>query len=154
MAGYLPLLAFLPGELRAFGGWSAGVAAVRDAVPALPKQPDGRWLVVADSYPLAGNLELRLGDAVRVELLDHPKHVECARALELRLWGLDEAALASRAGETALVALDRDQSRSGAWSGWLARARSRFADWREIAEVADGRPGRGPRLWLYRGVVR
>ena len=200
MPGYLPLLAVLPGELRAFvaarpstlrkvavaavpgvalvatallhlelatgilgtrererafGGWSAGVAAVRDALPALPKQPDGRWLVVVDSYPLAGNLELWLGDAIRVEVLDHPKHAEYGRALQLRLWGLDEASLAARAAETALVALDRNQSRSHAWPAWLAHAGSRFADWREIAEVeADGRRGRGPRFWLYRGVVR
>ena len=200
MPGYLPLLAVLPGELRAFvaarpstlrkvavaavpgvaliatallhlelatgalgtrererafGGWSQGVAAVREALPTLPKQPDGRWLVVADSYPLAGNLELRLGDAVRVEVLDHPKHVEYGRALQLRLWALDEAALAQRAGETALVALDRDQSRSRAWAPWLAHAESRFADWREIARVeADGRRGHAPRFWLYRGVVR
>jgi 4-amino-4-deoxy-L-arabinose transferase-like glycosyltransferase len=140
---------------RTFGGWSAGVAAVRDALVALPKQPDGRWLVVADSYPLAGNLELRLGDAVRVEVLDHPKHAEYGRALQLRLWGLDESALAARAGETALVALDRDQSRSRAWPAWLARAESRFADWHEVAVVdADGRRGPGPRFWLYRGVVR
>jgi 4-amino-4-deoxy-L-arabinose transferase-like glycosyltransferase len=200
MAGYLPLLAFLPAALRAFadgsaprlrriavalvpavalvttallhvetatgvlgtrelqrafGGWAAGVAAVRNALPALPARPDGTRLVVSDAYALAGNLEMRLGGAVRVYVLDHPKQIAHGRALQFRLWAIDEAGLARHAGATALIALDRDQSRSKAWDAWRAHARSRFEDWTWLSEVvADGKRKFGPRFFLYRGVVR
>ncbi|HVH20756.1 MAG TPA: glycosyltransferase family 39 protein [Myxococcota bacterium] len=199
MAGYLPLLAFLPAALRAFahgnaprvrrvaialvpgvaltataffhletatgvlgtrelqrafGGWSTGVAAVRDALPGLPPQADGTRLVVSDAYALAGNLEMRLGDAIRVYVLDHPKQVAHGRALQFRLWGLDEAGLARHAGATALIALDRDQSRSAAWDAWRAHAAARFDAWTPLAEVvAEGRRELGPRFFLYRGQV-
>jgi len=141
---------------RAFGGWSTGVAAVREALPGLPAQADGARLVVSDAYPLAGNLEMRLGDAVQVYVLDHPKHAVYGRALQFHLWGIDEAGLVRHADATALVALDRDQSRSAAWEAWQAHAASRFDAWTPLAAVtAEGKRAEPrPRFFLFSGRVR
>lgn len=138
---------------RAFGGWSEAAAAVRAELPDIPALPDGPTLLVADDYLLAGNLEMRLGSRVRVYVLDHAKHAEHGRALQFRLWGIDEAGLRERAGASALVVLDRDQSRSSAWGAWRRHVASLFDALLPLAEArAEGRRPGAPRFYLFRGV--
>ncbi len=138
---------------RSFGGWSAAAAAARAALPEVPPQPGGRVLLVADDYLLAGNLEMRLQGLVDVYVLDHPKHGQHGRALQFRIWGIDEAGLRRRAGATALVAVDRDQSRSAAWGAWRRHVADLFDELVPLAEISaeSRRPG-APRFHLYRGV--
>lgn len=196
-AGYLPLLAALPGWLRAFvarrptrvrralaaavpgfalvctavlhlelatrafgarevgrvfGGFSAAAAAARDALARVPALPDGRVLLVADDYLLAGNLDLRLLGRVELYVLDHPKHADHGRALQLRIWGIDEAGLRGRrSGASALVVADRDQSRSAAWGAWRRHIAARFDTLQPIAEVAAESRRDGPRFYLFHG---
>lgn len=139
---------------RSFGGWSAAVAAVRAGLYDLPPQPDGRVLLVADDYLLAGNLELRLQGLVTLYVLDHPKHVQHGRALQFRIWGIDEAGLRRQhAGATALVVVDRDQSRSAAWPAWRRHVASLFDELVPLAAIrAESRRPEAPRFHLYRGV--
>jgi hypothetical protein len=46
--------------------------------------------------------------------------------LQVALWGLDEASLAARAGEDALVILDRNETKRRETPSWEERVRSHF----------------------------
>jgi len=86
-------------------------------------------------------------------VLDHPKHVQHGRALQFRIWGIDEAGLRRRAGATALVVVDRDQSRSAAWGWWQRHVAALFDELVPLSEVrAESRRPEAPRFFFYRGV--
>jgi hypothetical protein len=139
---------------RAFGGWEAAARAVEEELKSIGDEgraAGGRSLLVADDYLLAGNLELRFPDALDLYVLDHPKHVQHGRALQLRLWQIDEAGLRQRAGESGLLVLDRDQVENGAWWSWLRHASSRFDTASMVATVGERRGRAGdPRFFLLR----
>ncbi len=140
---------------RSFSGWSTAAAASRDAIATLQETQAGPTLLVADSYPLGGNLEMRLGGQVTVYVLDHPKHQALGRAGQFALWGRDEAGLRARGGETAIVVFDRDQSKRQGWDAWLARAHELFEPLVPLSALEA--PGKHPgvaRFYLFRGVVR
>jgi hypothetical protein len=90
---------------------------------------------------------------VTLYVLDHPKHVQHGRALQFRIWGIDEAGLRQHAGATALVVVDRDQSRSAAWHAWRRHVASLFDELVPLAAIrAESRRPDAPRFHLHRGV--
>jgi hypothetical protein len=148
----ISLLGLAPLHLP-FAGWSTAVRGARAFVDEV-RQPDGRVLLVTDSYSVAGNIELRLHDVATVFVLDHPKHTADGRARQFALWHRDEAALRDRAGEPALVVLDRDQSKRYTWDPWLAHVRQWFDPLTPCARLeADGEHPGAPRFHLFLGVV-
>ncbi len=138
---------------RPFAGWADAVAATERHLDETPPGPDGKVLVVADDYLLAGNLEMRLGDRVEVFVLDHPKNVAHGRQKQYALWRLDEAGLrARRAGRDALLVFDRDQGRSRTWDEWRAHGDAMFARAVELEAVyAEGKRPERPRFFVVRG---
>jgi hypothetical protein len=108
---------------RPFLGWSElaqNVDAQREAVAG--RQP----VLVADSYIAAAQLAFHVGGTVDTYVLDHPVNARHGRALQFALWGLDEASLAARAGEDALVILDRNETKRRETPSWEERVRSHF----------------------------
>ena len=143
---------------RPFAGWSEAVEATETRLELIAPDDDGKVLVVADNYLLAGNLEMRLGDRVEIYLLDHPKNIAHGRQRQYEVWELDEAGLAAnRGGRDALLVLDRDQSRSSAWDEWIAYADARFESVDALDELTtDGKRPDEPRFFLRhaRGVLK
>lgn len=140
---------------RPFAGWKDAVAATARHLGEIPPGPDGRVLVVADDYLLAGNLEMRLGPEIEVFVLDHPKNIEHGRQSQFAIWRLDEAGLSERrAGRDALLVFDRDQSRNSAWDEWRAHGESLFAgtEWLESVYSNGGRRPEKPRFVLVKGL--
>lgn len=144
LAGYLPLLVFLPELLRSAKRWLAGATialavilclasggllalqtqtdALHRKLPALIfrsntnftgwqamaaragewlERLDGVELLVGDHYVTAAQLAFYTGRAVYTT--EPWKLANDGRAPQMRLWDLDEAGLAGRAGEDALV---------------------------------------------------
>src|SRR6185503_4588821 len=104
-----------------FAGWSGLADAARAELP------PGR-VVVADTYIACAELSFELGGAAEIYVLDHPVNHKHGRALQYRLWGLDEPALDSRAGEQVLLVLDEDSTARRDRAAWQAHVRARFED--------------------------
>jgi hypothetical protein len=116
-----------------FAGWSGLASAVRAELP--PSR-----LVVADDYVAGAELSFALGSAAEIYVLDHPVNRKHGRALQFRLWRMDEAALPARAGQEALLVIDRDSTRRGERSAWEARVRAWFEPLGELRVLeAEGR---------------
>lgn len=104
-----------------FAGWSALADAVRAELP--PAR-----VIVADNYIAGAELSFELGGATEIYVLDHPVNHKHGRALQYRLWGLDEPALASRAGQEVLLVVDEDSTRRRDRAAWETHVRARFED--------------------------
>jgi 4-amino-4-deoxy-L-arabinose transferase-like glycosyltransferase len=116
-----------------FAGWSAMADAVRAEL-----RPTR--VVVADTYIAGAELSFELGGAAEIYVLDHPVNHKHGRALQYRLWGLDEPALASRAGQEVLLVLDEDTTRRSDRTAWDAHVRALFSGLDGLhALEADGR---------------
>ena len=116
-----------------FAGWSALADAARSELP--PSR-----LVVADTYIAGAELSFELGGAAEIYVLDHPVNHKHGRALQYRLWELDEPALASRAGQEVLLVIDQDSTRRRDQAAWDAHVRARFDDLDGLRPLqADGR---------------
>lgn len=98
-------------------------------------------VLVADTYATASQLAFKCRGAVEVYALDHPMNARHGRALQYALWGLDEHALRTRAGEDALLVMDRSATSSQDTAAWEARVRTLFDDVRRMDAVIV--PGRG-----------
>jgi len=118
---------------HAFAGWSGLADAVRAKVP-----PTG--IVVSDDYIAGAELSFELRASVDAYVLDHPVNRKHGRALQYRLWGLDEPALAARSGQEALLVIDRDETRGRDREAWEAHVRAGFDRLDELQELeVDGR---------------
>lgn len=119
------------GRCKQFRGWSELADAVDGrlaAAPAAPPAaaPPGAAIVVADNYIAAAELQFRLGARADVFVLEHPLNVEHGRALQYRLWGRDERALAARAGEAAIVVVETSETPFGRRPAWREHVASLF----------------------------
>jgi hypothetical protein len=83
-------------------------------------------LLVADTYAAAAQLSFHGQARGDVYTLAHPMGARHGRALQYKLWGLDEQGLAAHAGRNALVVLDRDGTRRREASAWEQHVHSLF----------------------------
>lgn len=126
-------------------------------LPEIAPGDGGRWLVVADNYKLAAQLELGLHAQADVYVLDHHKNHAHGRAPQLAEWGIDEEGLRRRAGEEALVVLEASQIRTGEHDAWIAHAGSFFARFEPLGELEVPSPGKRKKkkvFWFYRGMAK
>lgn len=113
---------------KPFAGWrEAHAATVRHLEPGS--------VVVADNYKLAANLEFLSAGRLRPFVLDHEKNRLHGRAPQLRQWGIGEAALHQRRGESAVVILGIKELPSRRRAAWRARAARKFARFERLEEV-------------------
>ncbi|MGQ0552367.1 MAG: glycosyltransferase family 39 protein [Planctomycetota bacterium] len=127
--------------LRGFSGWAELTAAVRERLPELvPAGADpGPALIIADNYVAGSQLAFALGDRVDVYVLDHPLNRKHGRGLQFRLWGKDEAGLAQRAGESALLILEPTALKSADDHSSLGRALTRIESGKPCGELRVGK---------------
>jgi hypothetical protein len=95
-------------------------------------------ILVADTYIAAAQLDFHSRGSLEVHALDHPVNRRHGRALQFALWGLDEAGLARRAGEDALLVLDREETRRRDAAAWEERVRSLFEHVERVQHVDAG----------------
>ena len=140
------------GVLWEFEGWSEIAARVRSELATVESRPGQRKLVVADNYKLGANLEFGLHDEADVLILDHPVNHLHGRASAFGDWEIGEEELARRAGQEAVVVVQRDVVESGEGKAWLTHVRSRFEGLGSVEELRAGR-GRRKAFVIARGVV-
>jgi len=136
----------IPAIHRPFAAYGQVIAATRGRIesgsgPSVP-------LLIADGYKLGGNLALAFGRRTDVYVLRHRDDVRHGRDTQLDLWGLGEPGLRARAGEEALLVLEREGPK-----GWRAHARSFLTGRRRVGrlELSDGEDSRV--FLFYRGRV-
>jgi hypothetical protein len=84
-------------------------------------------VLVGDNFMLAAELDFELASVPRVFSLDHELNRRHGRALQLALWGLDEAGLRERAGgREALVVVEESALKIGDRPAWVRRLCTRF----------------------------
>ncbi len=91
--------------------------------------------VIADHFMLAAELAFEGRGVEPVYALDHPLNAKHGRALQLRLWGLDEAGLSSGWGHGWLV-VEETATGLAQRPAWLRRICDRFGVARLVAERA------------------
>lgn len=141
---------------RPFAGWEEMGRAAAEHLAVLPRAAGARPIAIGDNYIVAGNLQFELGAAglgADVYALRHPKNAEHGRQLQFDLWRRGEAGLAERAGEDALVVVERNAVRSRAWDAWqehLAGLFERLEPAGEL-EVPTGARGKSRQFLFYVG---
>ncbi|URL57225.1 glycosyltransferase family 39 protein [Luteibacter flocculans] len=128
-----------------FTGWRESASAVRMA--AGPED-----ILVADNFMLAAELRFELGGSRVVYSLDSPLNVKHGRAAQLAAWGLDEAGLATHAGQRVLLVVDETALREREVKAWLGSVCVRVVVSQPLARVEafDGRR----RFALYEATAR
>src|SRR5262249_14518217 len=100
-------LLLVPRWLRPFQGWDELGRAVLARVPAVASAQAGvAPIVVGDDYVKAAEIEFARHGEGDAFALDDPRAARHGRALQCRLWGVDEAGLRSRAGRDALIVVE------------------------------------------------
>lgn len=130
----------------AFMGWreSAEVAKAQLAL-----QPG---VLVADNFMMAAELDFQFDGQRKIYTLDSPLNVKYGRAVQVALWGTDEAALHRRhAGAPALLVVDEYALRERDRAAWLESLCSRVDGLRLIHRLSlfDGRR----QIAFYRGRI-
>jgi hypothetical protein len=120
---------------RAFSGWSELARGVDELTAS---EPGAQRLLVADTYIAAAQLAFLRRDAGAVYTLDHPTNARHGRDRQFALWGLDESALARRAGADALLVVDRDSTRRADRAAWDAHIRARFERVEALVRIDAG----------------
>ena len=141
-----------PGMLWEFEGWSELTGRLHSKLTTIEKGLGPRRLVVAGNYKLGANLEFGLRGEADVVILDHPINHLHGRASAFDHWGIGEIELSKRAGEEALVILQRDVVEARGVTAWMAHVRSRFERLETIDELRLGK-GRRKAFLVLRGVV-
>ncbi len=132
---------------RNFAGWDEVRARARVLLPEIHAPEGSRPIVLADHTQLAAQLEFGLGERADVYVLDHRKNREYGRALQYELWGRGESGLRERAGEDALVIVDRAALPSAEVPAWMEHVASLFEGLDPLSEL-NTREGRLRMLYL------
>ena len=115
-----------------FSGWREIGQAVRTQARL---RPDAR--VVADNFMLGAQLARVLGDERPVHVLDHPLNRKHGRALQLALWGLDEAALAAAPpGSPVLLVVEDSAIRPRDRLSWYQHWCTRLSDLQQLGRLS------------------
>lgn len=99
-----------------FVGWREAGSAARELLAAAP---DDGFVLVADNFMLAAELDFALDGRRDVYTLDSPLNAKHGRALQLALWQRDERALRAHAGRRALLVVDETALRERDRAAWL-----------------------------------
>lgn len=129
-----------------FVGWRETAERVRWE----QQRPGAPQALVADNFMLAAQLAAWL----RSELpwvLDHPRNHKHGRALQLRLWQRDAAALAAQDGLLVLVLVEQSAMSGYRWLDWMQSICTQFAAMRPL-DGLDFDRGR-KRILLFEAVV-
>lgn len=137
LAGTLVLLGYLVAAIRPgafpgleeakafpdnFSGWRQAASGVSERLDAMASP-----VLVADNYMIAAELDFELASIPRVYALDHAHNRRHGRALQMALWGLDEAGLRKeRAGREALIVVEESALKIGQRPAWVRRLCTRF----------------------------
>ena len=116
-----PLQAIVgPGVLsNKMAGWREFAAHTRGVMDA--RFPDGGAVIITNNYYTAAQLEFA-GFAPPIYTLDRDKAARDGRALQLRIWRLDESALDAAAGRPALLITEDSTLNARSKKDILARA--------------------------------
>ena len=118
---------------RAFVAWPELAAEVRARLPAAA--PGARPVVLADSYIQASQIDFALRGTADVLSLDHPRNASHGRALQYRIWGLDEAGLRTRAGRDLLVVVEASEYSPKERAVWMQHVRRLFEGRERVGTV-------------------
>lgn len=131
---------------RKFAGWDAAAARTVEQLSAAGAADASEpWLVAADHYVLAAQLEFALSraglDRHEVFVLRHRKNEDHGRASQYALWERDEAALLARHGARVLVVLELSATGRREHEAHRQRIRDLLSVAAELDALSTGFPG-------------
>jgi hypothetical protein len=134
-----------------FFGRDEGAARAEALLARVPPRAGRMPVVVGDNYLVAGKLELRLRGRADVFVLDHPRNHTDGRALQYELWGTGERGLRGRAGEDALVVVERSAIRDRHFAAWLDHVGGLFEALEPLGEFKIRAGGTTRRFLFFAG---
>ena len=131
-----------------FVGWNEAAETTRDL---LGRPPFADRVLVADNFMLAAELDFAFDGERAVYALDQPINSKHGRALQLRLWQRDEAALNALGSRQVLLVAEPTARRERERADWMRSLCTRVADLAPITSL-DLYNGRKRYRW-YGGVA-